>query len=220
MDSYRSLIESAFIDHVSDDGLSKVQISLLTGELGLNRNTFYYYYADKFDLAKVIFLQDFAVEIGNDYDASALQYYTRTFRRKTERYPYYARLEVGAHMFDMSLFLRHLMNVCLKRLPFYRNLFAMNETQWLWEFGEMYYPELRRDVTLVLGGRYLDDCAVDYLARLGVNSILTTIQYALKYPEAVKTLSDSRYEPFLNFYWESLSEMIRNHPVAKLRIPK
>lgn len=218
-ESCRKQIDDAFVRAVSEKGFSKAQVSSILNSLGISRNTFYYHYSDKFDLVQMIYLRDLEGRLRDKFNEAELVYFNRESQRgQAEKYPYYARVEVGAHMYDLSGFLQCVIAVLASRPSFYRNLFAPTETQWLRVFGEMYYPEVRTDVVKVLGGRYMDEFMIDYLAQMGVQGILSTINYAIRHPsDAQKLAGKDRYMPFLNFYWESLSEMVKSHPVARSR---
>lgn len=209
-------IVDAFIERVGEDGLAKVQVSHLLQSLGLSRNTFYYYYFDKFDLAKTVFLEDLSRELERSLPESDLVYAQKDCPgKKTLRVAFYAREEVGAHAYDSSGFMEALLRTVERRRAFYRRLFQPTEVQWRHDFEAMYRPEVQNDVRLVLGARYMDEETLDYLAELGVQHILATVSFSLQRPPG--TLPQQGGSPFLNFYWEALSNAIKEHPLVRRR---
>lgn len=51
-------IKKTFIDLLNEKSFDKITVQEIVSRLGINRNTFYYYYEDKYDLIKKIFEEE------------------------------------------------------------------------------------------------------------------------------------------------------------------
>lgn len=63
--------------------LSGIHISKLVKELGINRNTFYYHFDSKLDVAMYVFRVDLARELGGGSSREAVARGTRSTQDKT-----------------------------------------------------------------------------------------------------------------------------------------
>lgn len=68
----RAEIAAAFKESVRKTSLSQTRVADLISELGVNRNTFYYHFGSKYDVAMWIFRTSLAAKLRHDFPESQL----------------------------------------------------------------------------------------------------------------------------------------------------
>ncbi len=210
----RQAIVELFIQRVEESSLSKVHVADLISDLGLNRNTFYYHFPSKQDLALGIFLEDLDVRLRESFKPRWLEFTALAGKGQKDReYAFYAHVETGAHMLDSSEFTRCLLSVLGTRRSFYRRLFDKRELDFLISVRNLYQPQLAADIEFILGGRYMPSQTKNLLAVQSMNALAATIDCHLGEPD--DALLDDAVNPFLNLMNESLSQAILTHPINR-----
>ena len=68
----RAEIAAAFKESVRKTSLSQTRVADLISELGVNRNTFYYHFGSKYDVAMWLFRTSLAAKLRHDFPESQL----------------------------------------------------------------------------------------------------------------------------------------------------
>lgn len=210
-------IVDAFADMVRNDSLRKVRIAALIDRLGINRNTFYYHFANKYEVALYKFRVDLADSLVSHINESDLISAPVNTSGSTEVLPYYAHVEIGARTLDFSAFYRALVECVLEDEPFYRKVFTIGEPEFETLFTELYRPAIEADIRFILGGRYLPAPTFDFMATMLAGHLSSILRYALAHPGNTDDLLDDRVNPFWNLPYEALSHGFQMHPVNRLR---
>ena len=210
-------IVDAFADMVRSDSLRKVRVAALIDKLGINRNTFYYHFANKYEVALYKFRVDLAFVLAPRIDERDLISAPINATTSTETLPYDTHVEIGARTLDFSAFYRSLVECVLKDEPFYRKVFTASEPEFETLFSELYKPAIEADIRFVLGGRYLPTPTFDFMATMLVGHLSSILRYALAHPGDTDNLLDDRVNPFWNMPYEALAHGLQMHPVNRLR---
>ena len=207
-------ISNEFVAMVKKTSLSQVRIADLITNLGINRNTFYYHFTSKYDVALWVLRSDLARELRNMLPASKL--ISAPFKEGSkESLPYYVRVETGARMLDCTPFLKALSQCVLSDVAFYRKLFNKREIEFLTQVELLLEPAFYNDISFVLDKRYMPEMTQQMLAKMSTNCVLTFIVHLLENPGKAEILLDDELNPFLNFVLESLHFAIQKHPINK-----
>ena len=213
-------IVDAFADMVRSDSLRKVRVATLIDKLGINRNTFYYHFANKYEVALYKFRVDLAFVLASRIDERDLISAPINATTSTETLPYYTHVEIGARTLDFSAFYRALVECVLKDEPFYHKVFTVGEPEFETLFSELYRPAIEADIRFILGGRYLPAPTFDFMATMLVGHLSSILRYALAHPGDTDNLLDDRVNPFWNMPYEALTHGFQMHPVNRLRKKK
>ena len=182
--------------------LSGIHISKLVKELGINRNTFYYHFDSKLDVAMYVFRVDLAREL----EAA-----------KPELLPYYMHHEIGARLLDHAKFYKSLVRCVKTRPAFYRKLFTAKEPEIKIRVFELFRPAIESDVRFVLGGRYMPRETFDFIVSQQLESLYQMPCYHLANPSASEILLDDALNPFWNQANETLMTELQKYPIRKPR---
>lgn len=211
----RQDIVDTFMRMVESSSLSKVRIADLIASLGINRNTFYYHFTNKQDVAIWILRTDLDRELRASFPADELVYSPCFDKESDEReLAYYVHVETGARTLDASGFTRALARCTLARAGFYRKVFNAQEMDFTRCFGALYYPAIERDIDFILDGRYLPPATRRMLAQLCCRYLVSVTRFCLEDTEG-SSLLDDRVNPFWNIVHESLYTAIQTHPVNR-----
>lgn len=211
----RQEIVDTFIKMVEETSFSKARIAELTERLDINRNTFYYYFSDKQDIAMLVLRTDLDQELREAFPSTEL-ICSPCFGRDAEKTPlaYYVHVETGARTLDASGFLRALARCTLARPTFYRKLFSPQELGFARGLATLYWPVIEDDINFVLDGRYMPTVTKRMLASLCVRYIISTTRFCLEDSDGASLLDD-RVNPFWNMMHESLYAAIQSHPMNR-----
>lgn len=214
----RELIVKGFCAKVRTAPLSKLRIADLINELNINRNTFYYYFSGKDEIAFYAFRSDLdrrlrailpeseLVTVGPEGDPF-------------EGLAYYARTELGARNLDHSAFIHCLMECAVNDRALYRNLFTLYEHSFMNIVRAYWRYAVRTDIDLILDGRYMADEVKDMLVGFASNSIIGAVTWALDNTDKTDIVLDERYNPFENIILESIRNAIQKHPLTRVATP-
>lgn len=211
-------ISDEFVAMVKKTSLSQVRIADLIANLEINRNTFYYHFTSKYDVALWKLRSDLARELRNILPESRL-ISTPLKEDSKEILPYYVHVETGARMLDCSPFLKALSQCVLSDVAFYRKLFNKREIEFLTQVELLWEPMFYNDISFVLDKRYMPETTQRMLAKTSINCVLTFIIYLLENPNKAEILLNDELNPFLNFVLESLHFAIQKHPINKRTPP-
>lgn len=207
-------IVDAFIERVEEGSLGKVRVAELIGALQINRNTFYYYFPSKYDVAMSVLFEDLDRELRSRLNESELVYSTLPGKDQLDtRYAIYAHVETGARTLDASAFTQSLVSCLLARRRFYGKLFTREENDFTLRIRNLYEPLLAADADFMLGGRYMPPQTKRLLVSWCVAGILDCAEFIVR--EGGSELLDSSANPFANVIHESLFAAIQAHPVNR-----
>ena len=210
-------IVDAFTTMVKKSSLRKVRVALLIDDLGINRNTFYYHFANKYEVALYKYRIDIAEKLFERFSESELLYALVSQDPSAEKLPYYTHIEIGAHTLDFSDFYRALIACVRCDEAFYRKVFTAGEPEFLTLFAELYSPAVEADIRFALGGRYLPEATFNFMSSLLTEHLTNVLQYVLSHASEVDDLLDDRMNPFWNLPYEALTYGLQTHPVNRLR---
>lgn len=209
------LITDAFINTVEDTSLSRVRIADIISDLSINRNTFYYHFSNKYEVALSILRYDLDKELRTSFSERELVSAPIDSKNASQEvYSYYVHVETGARTLDCSRFLKALVRCTLQRQTFYRKLFDIRELEFRQCVTSLYYPAFQNDIRFILDGRYMPDETCHMLALHCSNYIVSIIAFCLESAER-ESLLDDRVNPFWNIIHESLYAAIQSHPINR-----
>lgn len=211
-------IADAFVAKVKETSLSQVRIADLIAELGVNRNTFYYHFASKYDVAMWVLRVDLARELSDALPASQL--ISAPFKEgDDELLPYYVHKEIGARTLDSTPFFKALIRCTLGDAAFYRKLFNVREVEFLAQAEQLWAPALCDDIGFILDKRYMPDATRRLLVDSAMHTMLAFVMHVLENPKDAEVLLDDAANPFWNIIHESLHYAIQRHPINRKTPP-
>lgn len=213
----REQIINYVIETTEASSLSNVHVSKLVKELNINRNTFYYHFDNKLDVAMYVFRIDLARELSERIPPNQLLETPVPIKLKAELLPYYMHHEIGARLLDHSEFYKALVYCVTSRPLFYRKLFTVNESEIKIRIFELFRSAVEDDVRFVLGGRYMPRETFDFLVSQQLESLYQIPCYHLANPSASKVLLDDSLNPFWNQPNEALVAELQKYPIRKPR---
>ncbi|MDO4854104.1 MAG: hypothetical protein Q4A43_01575 [Coriobacteriia bacterium] len=201
----RRQIADEFKRMTIEKSLSKVRIAELIDKLGINRNTFYYYYGSKLDVAYWIFRWELNRALEHELPSGLLVYSDCELKDGSiERLAYWTHEETGARTLDKTKFFNALMHCLSRDIPFYRKVFTPGETEFTdWLCG-LWSAAAKKDIDFILSGRPMNETVREYLARSYASQIIVQTMTCLQ-PEFREVLE----EPEKYAYWNSTFEGIR-----------
>ena len=214
----KQAIVDAVIARVESDSLRAVQIAKLIKELGINRNTFYYHFASKYDVALFTFRTDLAPLLVDAFPEHELVYAPLDANPESEKLPYYVHREIGARTLDFGDFFKTLVRCVLARPQFYGKLFDRQETEFRSIIYELYRPAVAADLTFVLGGRYLPPSTFELFCHKYTHLVYETAEYYLKHSRDAEAMLNDAVNPFWNMPYESLVHSLQTHTIRRPRI--
>lgn len=212
----RAEIAAAFKESVRKTSLSQTRIADLITELGVNRNTFYYHFGSKYEVAMWIFRTALAQKLRHDFPESQLVSapFSATGAGK-EALPYYVHKETGARTLDASGYYKILVNTVLEDPDFYRKLFTPREHEFIQQVVETLTPAFEADIDFILDGRYMPDETRALLADTCARQAISLVEFFLTHRGSTQTLLDEHMNPFWNITQESLYAAIQEHPINR-----
>lgn len=207
-------IVEAFIEAVRTSSLSGVRIADLISSLGINRNTFYYHFSSKYDVAMWVLRRDLARALQDELP-SRLLIDAPVKEGSSETLPYYMRHEIAARTLDGAPFFRAFCKCMLSNAPFYRKLFDVREAEFIEQVERLWEPAFYDDVNFILDKRYMPEETKRFLASMSVHHMIARIEYALQHPADENILLDDEANPFWNLLHESLHFAIQKHPINR-----
>lgn len=211
----RSAIAKLFCEQVRATSLDKIRVGDLIKELGINRNTFYYYFASKNDVAIYAFRKDLDERLRRVYPASEL------LTQHSDDDPfaglaYYGRTETGARTLDHNQFTKCLLQCIGEDRALYRNLFTWREIDFVQYMRALWRKAIAEDVETILDGRYMADETKDMLAGYGSNNIIGIAFFGVDKADKLELFCDERINPFGNLVLESIQDAIKRHPLNRV----
>ena len=213
----KQLIIDAFINEVEAKSLHSVQIAKLIKQLDINRNTFYYHFTSKYDVALHVFRSDLARELTDSFPAYELVSLALDDGQKSEALPYYVHREIGARTLDFGDFFKALVRCVLARESFYRKLFDQRESEFRSLVFELYQQAVASDLEFMLGGRYLPPPTFEYFRHQYTELIYDTAAYYLRHSRDARSMLDDAVNPFWNMPYEALVYELQLHTVKRPR---
>ena len=215
--SAKQAIVDAFVEKVEAESLRSVQVAKLIKELGVNRNTFYYHFPSKYDVALHVFRTDIAARLAAAFPESELVYAPASQGPDAEDLPFYVHREIGARTLDFGDFFKELVRCVLARPAFYANLFNRKEPEFKALVDGLYRPAVRKDLEFVLGGRYLPPSTFHFFECKYTDLVYETAEYYLKHTLDAESMLSDAVNPFWNMPYESLVHSLQMHTVNRPR---
>lgn len=213
----KQAIVEVFISAVEAKSLRAVQVSRLIEELGVNRNTFYYHFPSKYDVALHVFRTDLARFLADAFPEYELLNAPVTSELGAQELPYYVHREIGARTLDFGDFFKTLVRCVMTRPTFYGRLFDRTEPEFRALIEALYRPAVVQDLEFVLGGRYLPPSTFEFFANKYTALIYETAEYYLKHSRDAEAMLDDAVNPFWNMPYEALVYELQLHSVKRPR---
>lgn len=213
-------IADAYIEAVLDQGPQKVRVLDLAKGLGINKNSYYYYFSSKNSIGYWIFRRDVANMldecIAPEHHVFLSDDEFPFDRTRYASFAYYARIPSGVRMLDQGEFFKQLVVYLRRRQQFYRLMFQDRSSDNLVTYMNRYYEHaLLRDVQIIADGRYLPAETHTFLARSFTKLFLGMLVDLVIEPELPDVLLNASSNPFWNISAEAINEAIRNHPISR-----
>lgn len=213
----KQAIKNSFLKLLNERPLSQVTVKAIVEDCGINRNTFYYHFEGKYDVAMYVFRHDLADELTANVPADRLLEAPLSSEGSPEMLPYYVHFETGARSLDLSDFFKSLVRCVMRRPSFYDKLFNNKEPEFKARINTLYRPAVEDDFKFVLDGRYMPKETFDYLVSRYLDDISFIPSYHLANSAASAQLLDERINPFWNLPYEILPPELQKHPINRLR---
>ena len=214
----KQAIVDMLVAQVEADSLRSVQIAKLIKELGINRNTFYYHFPSKYDVALFVFRTDLAQALAEAFPEGELVFSPLDDNPASEQLPFYVHREIGARTLDFGEFFKTLVRCVLARPQFYGKLFERRESEFRSLVYELYRPAVSGDLRFVLGGRYLPPSTFEFFCHKYTNLVYETAEYYLKHTRDAEAMLNDSVNPFWNMPYESLVYSLQMHAIRRPRV--
>ena len=162
-----STLAAALLELSELTPLEKITVSDLSERCGISRKTFYYYFSGIPSLITWIFRRDLAALLEEEFDEGKLVYESQglTAKSPTGSFPCYIRVKSGIRMLDHSRFFVLFAKALEDRKRFYQAAFRQCDAQYFSQyFFDLYQPELKKDIGVMLDGRHLNPASVEFLS--------------------------------------------------------
>ena len=216
----KQAIVDAVIARVEEESLRSVQIAKLIKQLGINRNTFYYHFASKYDVALFVFRTDLAQALAASFPEHELVYAPVGNEPDSEELPFYVHREIGARTLDFGDFFKTLVRCVLERPQFYSKLFERRESEFRTLVYGLYRPTVESDLKFVLGGRYLPPSTFEFFCHKYTHLVYETAEYYLKHTRDAEAMLSDSVNPFWNMPYESLVYSLQMHTIRRPRLAR
>ena len=213
----KQAIIDAVIAKVEAESLRSVQIAKLIKELNVNRNTFYYHFASKYDVAFFVFRTDLSQALVEAFPEEELICAPFGIGPDLEQLPFYVHREIGARTLDFGDFFKTLVRCVLTRPKFYKKLFDRRESEFRTLVDELYRPAVVNDLRFVLGGRYLPPSTFELFCHKYTGLVYETAEYYLKHSRDAEAMLNDAVNPFWNMPYEALVHSLQTHTIRRPR---
>ena len=214
----KQAIVDAVVAQVEAESLRSVQVAKLIKQLGINRNTFYYHFPSKYDVALYVFRIDLARDLTEAFPDNELVYAPLDADPASKQLPFYVHREIGARTLDFGDFFKTLVRCVLKRPAFYSKLFERRESEFRALVFGLYGPAVESDLHFVLGGRYLPPSTFEFFRHKYTHLVYETAEYYLKHSRDAEAMLSDSVNPFWNMPYEALVHGLQMHSVRRPRI--
>ena len=184
----------------------KVTVQMLAEHCNISRKTFYYHFADIFELSKWIFRSELGSLLTKNFPDRDLVFLPADCREGYPELPYYARSTVGIRQLDGSLFFELFYGYFEENRSFYKALLSSSSSNFSRYACKLYRRALQDDICFILGGRRFPADAVNQLAGFFANGVvLGFVDAVVNTNRNLKTLIP---EEFPNLVHDALSSTI------------
>lgn len=211
----RKMIENCLASAIMQSNLSDIHVIKLIDEIGINRNTFYYYFSSKYDVTMSIFRQDLDIALKEEFSAEELIYAPLVLKNGSTNLAYWTHIETGAHELDLSHWMHCIIKCLLAKESLYRKLFSLREIEFMQATENLWLQACEADIRFILSGRYMPTETFSAITVLMARMINSTIRYFFEHAGDADSLLEKRINPFLNIMQESISRAILAHPITR-----
>ncbi len=199
----RQLISELFREKVRAAPLSKLRIGELIDELDINRNTFYYYFSSKYDVAAYIFRKDLDQRLRARYPESEL-IVKASEDDPFEGLAFYGCTEIGARRLNDDAFFDALFHTLTDDIALYRNLFTYREMELIEYVRHLWTYAFTCNADFILDHRHFDDRAKTLLISFTVQGILGIMMEMLSHADWIEMANAEITNPLRNYPLDSL----------------
>ncbi len=217
--STRFAIAEEFKRMVRETSLSKVRVADLIANMGINRNTFYYHYASKMDVAYLIFRCDLHKCLEHNLPSSQLVYSECKLKDgSSRRLAYWTHVETGARTLDNTAFFHSLAQCLNSDAAYYRKVFNPRESEFLEYLVGIWTAAAKKDIDFILSGRPMDTFSRDMLAYSAACFVSASAANCLR-PEYRSVLESPETYPYWNAPFEGMRNAIESNPAGTKENP-
>lgn len=217
MKSDKTMVElsEAFLELASRKPIEQITISEIAQACGKSRKTFYYHFPDIDTLILWVFRHDLGELLMENYRSQELVFKKQTGLGElppTERFPFYVHVPSGIRMLDHSLFFCLLGRTFDTRRSLYQKLLKRSRliSEYLYE---LYHPEIMKDMSFMLGNRYLKPSLVEALAGCFTTAFVANMTRWAVNPDC-KSVEDEA-AGFENFLHRTMSHEIEEQRLSR-----
>lgn len=183
-----------FHERVSASSLSKVHIKDIVDALDINRNSFYYHFDNKYDVAIWIFRHDLAKKLSHAAPEKYL--ISMPVNNSNDSEPFFIRNHRRA--MNETPFMMAFAHCLLDDVQFYRQVFTLEEPELITSLTEMYENVIYKELSAQQDITNTDKTFIGPIASIRAISIIMGGVYLLRPSTNVQKLLDDPQNPF----WE------------------
>lgn len=210
-------IAERFRRKAHERGVDRVRIADIVDDMGINRNTFYYHFANKYEVAIYLFRRDLDAQLRTMLPDAELVSSSHLENDPGNGLAFYTHRESGARTLDQAQFITAVLNCVSSDRPLYKPLFSARATEFTDYVQALWRGAIEDDIDFMLSGRYMPPEVKGMLAHTSVASLMGLVEFHLANPSHAAALADERTNPFHNYLAESLYAAIQAHPINRPR---
>lgn len=213
----KQAIAERFRAKAHEAGVDKVRIADIVDEMGINRNTFYYHFANKYEAAIYLFRYDLDAQLRSTLPDAELVFRSRLDNDPGAGLAFYSHRESGARTLDQTAFVTALLACVSHDQTLYKPLFTGRANEFISYVRALWRGAIEDDIDFMLCGRYMAPEVKGMLAYASASSLIGLIEFHLADPARAAVLADEQANPFHNYLAESLYAAIQSHPLNRPR---
>jgi AcrR family transcriptional regulator len=200
----QSHIAKTFKNLAKQQPIRNIRIQAIVKASDINRNTFYYHFADKQDLIIWIFRSEFAKIMVKKFPGQNLVCDTEIKGEKYTDFPFYIDARSKAYDLELGPFWLALARYLKGQSAYYTQVLSLEEeSNSLREYlYKIYFVQMQKDVRYELGGKEIPEKVVTFLAGYFAGAILGYLVNATRhikpYIAENPVSGDGDLAPFLN----------------------
>lgn len=181
-DLTKSYIAKTFKKLASEQPVQHITIGNIVEACEINRNTFYYHFADKLDLTEWIFRLEFAEILKKELSDYPLISDTEIVAEKYSDLPFYVNTRSEKHNLNLGKFWGLFGNYMLDQNTYYSRVLCSGDCELLSNYlYRIYFIQLRNDILYAARDKLLPQNEITFLASYFTNATVNYVINAVKH---------------------------------------